>query len=105
MGKAEARLDEKMRTPALLRIGHLLAEYYAEFLLRHARPGEDPLALHRFGGGDEGDRIGLPFAASLEQERDVEDDHRRVGVGGKEFVALFADERMHDALQTAQARF
>src|SRR5436305_12974246 len=54
MGKAKTRFDEKMRAPALFRIGHLLCEYRLKLLLRHARPGEHALSLHRFGRGNEG---------------------------------------------------
>jgi hypothetical protein len=105
MGEAEARLDEKMRATALLRIGHLLAEYCAEFFLRHARAGKDPLSLHSFGCGHERHRIDVSLAAGLEEQWDVEDDSRRVSIGGKEFIALFAHERMDEALENAQARF
>src|SRR3954452_18422546 len=104
MSKAEARLDEKMRAPTLLRIGHLLCEYCLEFFLRHARPGEDALPLHRFGRGHERDHIGISLAAGLEEQGDVEDDGRRVGVGPKESLALLAHQRVYDALERAQAR-
>src|SRR5436305_6833050 len=83
MGEAEACFDEKMRPLALLRIGHLLADYCAEFFLRHARPGKDPLSLHSFGSGHERHRIGVSLAAGLENQSDIEDDRPPVGIAGK----------------------
>src|ERR1700744_471473 len=80
MGKAEAGVDEEMRPLALFRIGHLLCNYRPEFFLRHARPGEHPLPLHRFERDDERDRIRLRLPAGFEEEGDIEDDDRRGGV-------------------------
>src|SRR6476469_6631761 len=105
VAKAKARFDEKMRAPALLRIGHLLCQYCLKLLLRHARPSEHAPPLHRFWRGNEGNRIGFRLAASLEQQRNVENDDRRLGMSCEEPVAFFAHQRMHDALEGAQARF
>ena len=44
--KPAAGIDEEMRPPPLLRIRHLAGEERCEFLLRHARPGQDAGALH-----------------------------------------------------------
>src|SRR5947209_5994828 len=103
MVKTEARLDEKMRTPALLRIGHLLRHYCAEFLLRHARTAEDALPLHRLRRRHEGDRVGLAFAAGLEKQRNVENEDGRLRVSRQKLISLLANERVDDALEGAQA--
>src|SRR3954468_18796549 len=78
MSKAEARLDEKMRAPTLLRIGHLLCEYCLEFFLRHARPGEGAPPLHRFGAGPGAGPIGISPRAGLEEEGGCREDGRRL---------------------------
>ena len=45
--EAAAGVDQEMRAGALVRVRHLLGQDGMKFLLRHAGPGQDALALDR----------------------------------------------------------
>ena len=104
-GDAATGIDNEMRPPPLLRIGHLLAHYRGEALLSHARTGEHPLLLHRRGGRYADDRIDEFVAACLEQQRNIEHDQRRAGPRGvgEKRVARCGDERMHDGFEARES--
>ena len=94
-----ARVDHEIRSRSLLGIRHLLGADRLERRLGHAGTGEHAGALNLRRRGDDEDGVAAGLGPGLEQERDVEDDERRVRVAGEEGAALVADQRMHDRLQ------
>ena len=97
-------LYHKVRAGAFLPVRQLRRAYGCEPLGRHAGPGKHAGALHMGGGGDDDYAVNAPPAATLEQQRDVENDERHAphaGAAQKSRLRL-ANEGVHDALELAE---
>ena len=55
-----------------------------------------------FGRRDDNDFVEFPFAAGLEQQGDVEQDCRRIGMFGNEGISRGSDHGMHNGFQGRQ---
>src|SRR6516164_5822687 len=72
----QAGRNNKIGTPAFLVIRHLIAQNRRQSPLRHTGSPHYPLLLHQSGGGYNDHVITPPFAAALEEQRDIEDNDR-----------------------------
>ena len=79
-----ARVDHEIRPRPLLGIRHLLGADRLERRLGHAGAGEHAGTLDLRRGRDDEDRVAAAVGPGLEQQRDVEDDQRRLRVAGEE---------------------
>ena len=99
-------VEHEVGAPAFFRVRHLLRQKRGKFLLAHARPLEGALALELGRRRNHDDGVAAALAAGLEEERNVEQDHRRAARlrFGQKPLAGGADQRMHDCFEPRQRR-
>ena len=93
-------------TPAFLVIRHLIAQNRRQSPLRHAGSPHYPLLLHQSGGGYNDHVITPPFAAALEEQRDIEDNDRLAPRAGKIDKPLLAgfDDRVKNSFEPRESQ-
>ncbi len=98
-GKIAAGIDDEIGPFALFRIRRLASQDRLEFLRGHARPSKNACPLDLGRGGDNDDLVERRLAAGLEQQGDVEQQDRRVGMISDEPLASFRDGRVDDGFE------
>jgi hypothetical protein len=84
--------------------GSLAGEDGGELVFgRHARSRQDTLSLDGRGGRDDDHHVNLVLRASLEQQRDIVEDQRRIPVRLRKGLPCGVDRRVDDGFQPGES--
>lgn len=94
-----ACIDNLISQFALFRVGDLQTEYVFELVRRHTGAGEDPLPLNLGRSRDNHNRVDGFVTAAFEQQWNIKQDERGIGIIREELRPFLSDSRVDNRLK------